>query len=81
LLNLFPGANLLAWPGANRAPGQAISGVQATNLRMVYEWDPASGEWHRWSPLLPAFANNLQMMRSGASYWFIAIAALQMPVP
>ena len=77
-LSLFPGANLLTWPGANRAPGQAF-GAQVTNLRMIYEWDPASGEWHRWSPLLPGFANNLAMMHGGSAYWFIANLAMQLP--
>ena len=77
-LPIVPGSNLLAWPGADQSPGDAL-GNQGASLKIVYEWDPASGEWKRYAPGLPSFVNNLSMMRKGHSYWFIAKAALQLP--
>ncbi len=53
-------------------------GNQGGSLKIVYEWDAASGEWKRYAPGLPSFVNNLSMMRTGHSYWFIAKAALQL---
>lgn len=77
-LPILPGSNLLAWPGNDQAPGVAL-GKQGTSIRIVYEWDPDSGEWKRYAPDLPNFVNNLSMMRKGHAYWFIARAALQLP--
>ena len=77
-LPIVPGSNLLAWPGTDQSPAVAL-GSQGASLRIVYEWDPASGEWKRYAPGLPSFVNNLSMMRKGHSYWFIAKAALQLP--
>ena len=68
----------MAWPGADQAPGVALAN-HGGSLKIVYEWDPATGEWKRYAPDLPAFVNNLSMMRRGHSYWFIAKAALQLP--
>lgn len=69
-LPIVPGSNLLAWPGTNLPPAQAL-GSQAASLRIVYEWDPVTGEWKRWAPNLPSFVNNLALMKTGVSYWFI----------
>lgn len=77
-LPIGPGSNLLAWPGSDQATGEALGG-HGGSLKIVYEWDPGSGEWKRYAPGLPAFVNNLSMMRRGHSYWFIARAALKLP--
>ena len=77
-LPIFPGSNLLAWPGSDQTPANAL-GSQGASFKIVYEWDPATGEWKRYAPGLPSFVNNLSMMRTGHSYWFIATAALQLP--
>ena len=69
-LPLSPGANLVAWPSANTNPAQAFAGN--TNISVVYEWDPVTGEWKRYFPGLPAFLNNLTSLRQGAAYWIIA---------
>ncbi|MEP7215616.1 MAG: matrixin family metalloprotease [Anaerolineaceae bacterium] len=77
-LPIVPGANLMAWPGADQASAKAL-GRHGASLRIVYEWDPATGEWKRYGPGLPSFINNLLTMRTGQAYWFIANAALQIP--
>jgi hypothetical protein len=51
-------------------PAQAFAGNTA--VAVVYEWDPASGEWKRYFPGLPGFLNNLKTMRQGNAYWVIA---------
>ena len=77
-LPIVPGSNLLAWPGSDQSPAEAL-GNHGAALKIVYEWDAASGEWKRYAPGLPNFVNNLSMMRKGHAYWFIANAALQLP--
>jgi len=77
-LPVLPGSNLLAWPGSDQPPAVALASHGAS-LKIVYEWDPATGEWKRYAPGLPSFVNNLLMMRTGHAYWFIAKAALQIP--
>jgi hypothetical protein len=39
---------------------------------VVYEWDPATGEWKHYFPGLPGYLNNLKTMREGSAYWVIA---------
>jgi hypothetical protein len=75
-LPIRPGANLLAWPGDNLPPAVALAG-QAGALKIVYQWDPVSGQWLRYAPGLPSFLNNLMTMSRGQAYWFIANSATQ----
>jgi hypothetical protein len=76
-LPILPGANLMAWPGGDMAPAQALANVQ--NLRVVYSYDAATGNWTRYVPGAPSFLNNLQLLKKGGSYWFIATGSAQVP--
>ncbi len=77
-LPLSPGANLVAWPGDNVSPAQAFSGN--TSIKVVYEWNAATGEWRRYFPGLPAYLNNLARLNKGGAYWVIANQASQLRV-
>ncbi len=76
-LPVLPGANLFAWPGNDMPPAQALAGV--ANLRIVYSYDPLTGEWKRYIPGAPAFINNLAILKKGNSYWFLATGSAQVP--
>jgi hypothetical protein len=76
-LPIQPGANLMAWPGNDMPPAQALAAVQ--NLKVVYSYDPATGNWTRYIPGAPAFLNNLTSLKKGGSYWFIATSLAQVP--
>ena len=76
-LPILPGANLMAWPGGDLPPAQALAGVQ--NLRVVYAYDAATGNWTRYVPGAPSFLNNLLVLKKGGSYWFIATGSAQVP--
>jgi uncharacterized protein YkwD len=69
-LPLSPGANLVAWGGGTVDPAVAFLGN--TTVAVVYEWDPATGEWKHYFPGLPGYLNNLKTMREGSAYWVIA---------
>jgi len=77
-LPLSPGANLVAWPGDNVSPAQAFAGN--SSIKVVYEWMPATGEWHRYFPGLPAYLNNLTRLNKGGAYWVIANQASQLRI-
>lgn len=70
-LPIVPGANLLAWPGNNLPPAQALAGLEK-QIQIVYSWDPVSGTWQRYGPALPWYLNTMQTMTKGNAYWFIA---------
>ena len=74
-LPLRPGANLMAWPGSDMPAAQALATVQ--NLKIVYSYDPATGNWTRYVPGAPSFLNNLTFLKSGDAYWFIATGSAQ----
>ncbi|MEO8538614.1 MAG: matrixin family metalloprotease [bacterium] len=76
-LPLVPGANLLAWPGSELPPAQALGNVP--NLRIVYAWDPVTHKWSRYVPGAPNYLNSLQTMKKGVAYWFIATASGSVP--
>lgn len=77
-LPLSPGANLVAWPGDSVPPAQAFAGN--SSIKVVYEWNPATGEWRRYFPGLPAYLNNLARLNKGGAYWVIANQASQLRV-
>lgn len=77
-LPIRPGANLLAWPGADLPPAVALAG-QGGAIKIVYAWDPATGSWLRYAPGLPSYLNNMLLMKKGGAYWFIANSAAQVP--
>jgi hypothetical protein len=68
-LPLVPGANLFAWPGGDSPAAQAVGSVP--NLKVVYSYDPVTGNWSRYVPGAPAFLNNLLTLKQGAAYWFL----------
>ena len=76
-LPLVPGANLFAWPGGDSPAAQAVGSVP--NLKVVYSYDPVTGNWSRFVPGAPAFLNNLLTLKQGAAYWFIATGTAQVP--
>jgi hypothetical protein len=78
-LPLSPGANLISWPGADERPADALGDI-GNAISIIYAWDPDTQSWLRYSPALPGFANNLQLLRHGNPYWVIARAAAQVPV-
>ncbi|MCA9855577.1 MAG: hypothetical protein KC482_18650, partial [Dehalococcoidia bacterium] len=70
-LAIVPGANLLAWPGADLPAGQALGG-HGKVIQIVYSWNAATRQWEHYGPDLPGYVNNLQVLQSGNAYWFIA---------
>lgn len=76
-LPLVPGANLIAWPGNDVSPAQALAGVP--NLRIVYAWDPVSKNWTRYVPGAPGYVNNIASLKKGVSYWFISSGSGSVP--
>lgn len=77
-LPIVPGANLLAWPGGDIPPAQAL-GALASTIRIVYGYDPATGTWVRYAPGLPAYLNNMALLKKGQAYWFIAKGSALVP--
>lgn len=75
-LPIVPGANLLAWPGNNLPPAQALAGLEK-QIQIVYSWDPVSGTWQRYGPGLPWYLNTMETMKKGNAYWFIATGSGQ----
>lgn len=65
----------MAWPGSDMPAAQALATVQ--NLKIVYSYDPATGNWTRYVPGAPSFLNNLTFLKSGGAYWFIATGSAQ----
>ncbi|MGE3077185.1 MAG: matrixin family metalloprotease [Dehalococcoidia bacterium] len=74
-LPIVPGANFLAWPGNDLPPAVALAGVP--NLKIVYSYDPSTGNWSRYIPGAPAYVNNLLSLKKGGAYWFIATGSAQ----
>lgn len=76
-LPLVPGANLIAWPGSDVSPAQALASVP--NLRIVYAWDPATRSWSRFVPGAPGYVSNIATLKKGVSYWFISSGSGSVP--
>jgi hypothetical protein len=72
-----PGANLVAWPGSDTPPAQALAGVP--NLRIVYAWNPVKREWSRYVPGAPSYLSNIPTLKKGLAYWFIATGSAAVP--
>ncbi len=77
-LPIQPGANLLAWPGGDLPPAQAL-GSLASTIRVVYGYDASTGIWVRYIPGAPAYVNNMPVLKKGQAYWFIAKGAALIP--
>lgn len=76
-LPLVPGANFMAWPGGDLPAAAALANVP--NLKVVYSFNPATGDWVRFIPGAPAYVNNLIALKKGGAYWFIATGSAQVP--
>ena len=77
-LPLSAGANFIAWPGESVSPAQVFAAN--TPVKVVYEWNPLTGEWRRYFPGMPAYLNNLSKLNKGGVYWLIADRASQLQV-
>jgi len=75
LLNIQPGANLIAWPGHQTPPSQF--GSDSAAIDVIYAYDPATRTWLRFGPRLPLYANSLQLLEPGQAYWILASQAAQ----
>jgi len=75
---LLPGANLLAWPGTDTSPEEALRGMPG--IVAIYAYDTATGQWLRYVAGLPSFVNNLSRMHRGQAYWFIATTKASLPI-
>jgi len=49
------------------------------NLKIVYAYDPATGNWTRYVPGAPGYLSNLASLKKGGAYWFIATGSAQVP--
>ncbi len=76
-LPILPGANLIAWPGGEVPPAVALANVP--NLRIVYQWDPATRTWSRYVPGAPGFVSNIPVLHKGLAYWFISTGSGNVP--
>ena len=77
-LPLLPGANLLAWPGTDTSPEEALRGMPG--IVAIYAYDTATGQWLRYVAGLPSCVNNLSRMHRGQAYWFIATTKASLPI-
>jgi len=77
VLPLLPGANLMTWPGGDASPAVALAGQPW--VKAVYGYDPVTKIWSRYIPSLPAFVNNLVVLKQGRAYWFISDSSGQIP--
>jgi hypothetical protein len=60
----------VGWPGEDQDPKTALKSVSG-NIKVVYRWNASARKWERYSPDLPAYANNLEKLRKGEAYWVI----------
>jgi uncharacterized protein YkwD len=63
---LQAGVNYAEYSGPVRTAEAAFSSL-GTNLRFVYSWDPAHGEWLRYVPGMPPYINTLKRVQDGQS--------------
>ncbi len=77
-LPLQPGTNLLAWPGNDTSPDEALRGLPG--IVAIYAYDASTGQWLRYVPGLPSFVNNLVRMHRGQAYWFISTTKASLPI-
>ena len=59
------------------APAVALANVP--NLRIVYQWDPATRTWSRYVPGAPGFVSNIPVLKKGLAYWFISTGSGNVP--
>jgi len=77
-LPLQPGANLVAWPGNDAPPDEALRGM--SGIVAIYAYDASAGRWLRYVPGLPSFVNNLSRVHRGQAYWFISSTKSSLPI-
>ena len=70
-LVLYPGANLVTWPGLDIAPIDVYG--NSGSLEAIYWWDPVGERWLRWTPQGPPEANTLALLQRGYGYWFLIV--------
>lgn len=78
-IDLGEGANLVTWPNEHADPRQ-VAGTFGGHLVAIYGYDAVTGQWLRYSPLLPAYANTLTLLVRGNAYWFMTSGPAQLRV-
>ena len=78
-VTLSPGAAYVTWNGTAVSPAVAFASV-ANSLAAVYAYDPWTGTWLRWSPVMEPELQTLRTLVPGGEYWVIARASLVLPL-
>ncbi|HMO96879.1 MAG TPA: hypothetical protein PKD27_12235, partial [Tepidiformaceae bacterium] len=78
-VTLSPGAAYVTWNGTAVSPAVAFASV-ANSLAAVYAYDPWTGTWLRWSPVMDPELQTLRTLVTGGEYWVIARASLVLPL-
>ncbi|GAB4335854.1 MAG: hypothetical protein Kow0010_23480 [Dehalococcoidia bacterium] len=78
-IDLGAGANLVTWPNDHADPRE-VAATFSGGLLAIYGYDAATGQWLRYSPLLPGYANTLPLLVQGNAYWFITSAPAQLRI-
>ncbi len=68
---LQPGHNLIGWNGDSVSPADALKGLDG-DVRIIYGYDPGTGQWLRYAPGAPAYVNTLPLMETGKAYWVMS---------
>ena len=70
----------MVWPGDEIPTVKALGTDPTSAIRVVYGWDPASGNWHRYATNSPVYVNDLPVLKRDQAYWIIAVADTQLTV-
>lgn len=68
------GVNLVSYAGFVQSPEVALRSL-GEQVRWVYGWDAARGQWLRYSPGSPDYVNTLKYMVPGEAYYIAVDAA------
>lgn len=78
-VDLFKGANLVTWGGADAHPKQVVTDSDGA-ITAIYGYDPVLERWYRYSPQLPGYSNTLTSLIQGYAYWFLANSSVALPM-
>lgn len=78
-IDLGDGANLVTWPNSDSDPRDLVETFNG-DLVAIYGYDVTTGQWLRYSPSLPAYANTLGVIARGYPYWFLIAGPAQLRV-
>lgn len=66
--NLERGHNLIGWNGNSTPPAEALDRLDG-DVRIIYGYDPDTGQWLRYAPGAPGYVNTLPLVEEGNAYW------------